>query len=174
MTPEAHLLRIAAAHGIRVEARHEGPTWDGSSIRWPLHGLRGDLLSLHWLAHEIAHWLVAPPEWRHYAMYGFGSDPHYTVNHATEHYEVRPEFGGLSSADDREEALALWLGVIIGAHCGLDVRDAIEDLDVGFDERHDAPVALNRLRARGLIVDGGQALPVLGRVVPSPLALGVA
>ena len=167
MTPGEALLALCKRLGIRVGDRggrgglHGEPTWDGASLRWPLRGVLTKRAPEHWLAHEIGHWLVAPPEWRTVPNYGFQRDPHSQWDPD----QIRPEFDREHErydpgASEDEEALALWLGILVGHACGLDADEACSELTVtagDFDGQKDN---LARLAELGLIAPGPEVVSV--------------
>jgi hypothetical protein len=165
---EQRLLTLCARLGILVEDRrvtgamHHEPTWNGTSLRWPLHGMTTKYGPEHWLAHEIGHWLVAPHEARGMPNYGFRRDPHSMC----EIEVIRPEFAEDCASPTRwasedEEGLALWLGIIVGDACGLDPDEACRELSVTGGDFECMARDLAELAGRGLI-EPGPVRPAVG------------
>ena len=173
MNPLDRLLAVCARleiptknHAVRG-TRHGLPTWDGAAIRMPLDA--------PWLAHEIGHHEVAPPEYRAMANYGFRADPH-SLWIPEQKGDGRPMFDPddaafVEGADADEEADALWLGALIGAACGLDPADAAEDLDYIPEDYESREPAMERLRARGL-AEPGPDVEIVGPWRVTPAAMG--
>jgi hypothetical protein len=71
--------RILAEHGIPYIERcrewswRHVPTWDGEKLNLP--DTVDEPENVEFTIHEVAHFLVAPPESRKYPNYGLGPDP---------------------------------------------------------------------------------------------------
>jgi hypothetical protein len=165
---EGNLRDLCARIGLPLEERPFGsPTWDGCSIRWPISPSLGP----EWLAHEIAHWLVAPPETREIPNFGFKRDPH------TSEW-TNPDGRG-SARFDPEELRALWLGALLTVYSGMDPRDVERGLRVSRGEvlRTRIDDVMSDLYRRRLV--GRLDRPMfprwrLSRWWPAPVALGLA
>lgn len=121
--PEQNLLDICSRLGLKTDASKDRlDSWDGQSIRWPVGGS-----TPVWLAHEIAHWLVASPEMRALPNYGFRRDPN-------NHLFTLPNGRGLDKFDP-EEMLALWLGILLAVFCGEDPFDCERWMQVIWGEK---------------------------------------
>lgn len=82
--------------------------WNGKSLNlaYPRKGGTCEVV------HEVAHWLIAPPEWRPHE--GFGLDH-------TRNASARKAYFGGKSPDD-EEMCASLLGILIERHLAFDWR----------------------------------------------------
>lgn len=155
-TPAHRAAAVALAHRIGIATLDadpaEGFSWDGRVLR-----TRSEASVV---VHEIAHWLVCPPERRHLLDFGLGGGP---------------ETGRRAEADamlcvgmetgQEEEALASLLGILWEAAIGLPAILAFQEQN--WLEGYDRPAApayfrrtLGRLVGMGLVdADGGPRVP---------------
>lgn len=120
------VLEAYAAHlGIPVHDPPPGPypMWNGTALKRPV-------TAKDW-AHEIAHWLLAPPKRRLIVDYGWGQDAEFVGFHPSDPepygYGPRPDLDRLPWPDPKgdwpetqEEILACVLGFAFLVRAGVD------------------------------------------------------
>jgi hypothetical protein len=158
--PEHREAAVALVRAFGLEAIDEYPSqafsWDGSAVR-----IRSEASVL---IHEVAHWLLAPPERRALPDFGLGAGP---------------ETGRALDADaarcvgqaekEEEELLSSLLGILWEAELG---QPAIFSfVEQNWLEAWERPAAgeqfartVRALRARGLIRADGRPVPAQARV----------
>ncbi|HYC04929.1 MAG TPA: hypothetical protein VED40_16680 [Azospirillaceae bacterium] len=155
-TPEHRRQAIELAHAFGIGTLDEAPqdafSWDGRVIR-----TRSEA---YVLIHEVAHWLVCPPERRHLIDFGLGAGPE----------SGRPDEANAAIAVDKEtqieeEALSSLLGILWEAELGQPAILAF--LEQNWLEGWERPACaenlvrnIELLRSRGLIrADGRPCAP---------------
>jgi hypothetical protein len=142
-------LAMARRYGIRIhpEGAKPGFNWDG-------HALDGDT-EAYVILHEIAHFVLAPPERRRLIDFGLGPGPDTTDRAAAERAAVVP-----LCEREEDEAAASLLGILWEAALAQPALASFLDQNwlEGLDRSAAAHFAavLARLRRLGL-VDGGAA-----------------
>ena len=151
-TPEARAaaVALAAANGIPIldEAPAAAFSWDGTVLR---------VRSEPWvILHEVAHWLICPPERRRLPDFGVGAGPE--SGRKAEADEARCVDDATQQED---EALSSLLGVLLQVELGQPALLAF--LEQNWLEGHERPGAaahfrntIAELRLRRLIDDAGR------------------
>jgi hypothetical protein len=108
-TPESRAAAVALAEANGIPTRDEPPavafSWDGAVLR---------ARSEPWvILHEIAHWLICPPERRRLPDFGVGAGPESGLQADAERARVVD-----AAAQQEDEALASLLGVLLEAELG--------------------------------------------------------
>jgi hypothetical protein len=100
-------LEIARLHGLRVH-----PSGTRPGFNWDGRALDGDT-EAYVILHEVAHFVLAPPERRALPDFGLGAGPDTTERDAAEHARAVPLI-----ERDEDEAAASLLGILWEAALG--------------------------------------------------------
>lgn len=160
-TPAHRAAAVDLAHRIGIATLDADPadgfSWDGRVLR-----TRSEASVV---VHEVAHWLVAPPERRQLLDFGLGGGPE-TGRRA----EADAALCVAMETGQEEEALASLLGILWEAAIGLPAILAFQEQN--WLEGYDRPAAptyfrrtLGRLMAMGLVgADGAPLVPAEQRI----------
>ncbi len=109
-SPAQRLRAMALAQAFGIATLDEEPqrafSWDGKVIRWRTEASV--------TVHEVAHWLLCPPERRHLPDFGLGAGPETGLR------EIADAALAVSSSErEHEEVLTSLLGILWEAELGL-------------------------------------------------------
>ncbi|HEV2336395.1 MAG TPA: hypothetical protein VGS13_12910 [Stellaceae bacterium] len=142
-------LALARRCGVRVHppGAHARFNWDGAALEGATEA--------YVILHEIAHFVLAPPERRRLVDFGLGPGPDTTARAAAERAAVLPV-----AARDAEEAAASLLGILWEARLGQPALASFLDQNwlEGLDRSAVAhfTAVLRRLRRIGVVEIGGK------------------
>jgi len=137
-------VAFAVAHGIPVH-----PPGTPAAFNWDGAALDGDT-EAYVILHEVAHFVLAPPERRHLVDFGLGPGPDTRDRAAAEHAAIVP-----LPEREADEAAASLLGILWEAALGQPALASFLDQNwlEGLERSAAAhfTAVLGRLRCRGLI-----------------------
>lgn len=151
-TPAHRAAAVALATANGIPTRDEAPaasfSWDGSVLR---------TRSEPWvILHEVAHWLISPPDRRRLPDFGVGAGPESGLKAEADAARVVDDVG-----QQEDEALSSLLGILLEAALGQPAIQAF--LEQNWLEGHERPGAAQHFRAvvaalrrRGLIDADGR------------------